>query len=98
MGFRAIERATGVSHNTVINWVREETSILSDVAEPFDGTRHIKTTKLDELDELDEGDLATSQLAENWLSEGNILVPFLTELAALSDVHHYVIVQYVQAY
>lgn len=23
MGFRAIERATGVNHNTIINWVRQ---------------------------------------------------------------------------
>ena len=30
MGFRAIERSTGVSHNTVINWVRQSGIELAD--------------------------------------------------------------------
>ncbi len=29
-GFRAIERQTGVNHNTVINWVKQAASPLSD--------------------------------------------------------------------
>jgi len=28
MGFRGIERATGVNHNTVINWVKQAGSCL----------------------------------------------------------------------
>ena len=30
LGFRAIERVTGVSHNTVINWVRQAVSQIPD--------------------------------------------------------------------
>lgn len=30
MGFRAIERATGVNHNTVINWVRQAATSFPD--------------------------------------------------------------------
>jgi len=33
MGFRAIERATGVNHNTVINWVKEDSGSLPDTLE-----------------------------------------------------------------
>jgi len=33
MGFRAIERATGVNHNTVINWVKQAGSNLPDAPE-----------------------------------------------------------------
>lgn len=30
MGFRAIERVTGVNHNTIINWVRQVGNALPD--------------------------------------------------------------------
>lgn len=30
MGFRAIERVTGVCHNTVINWVKQANQVLPD--------------------------------------------------------------------
>lgn len=30
MGFRAIERVTGVNHNTVINWVKQVATLLPD--------------------------------------------------------------------
>lgn len=33
MGFRAIERCTGVNHNTVINWVRQRGEQLPDAPE-----------------------------------------------------------------
>lgn len=33
MGFRAIERATGVNHNTVINWIKQISSNLPDAPE-----------------------------------------------------------------
>lgn len=33
MGFRAIERITGVSHNTIINWVRQADSVSSNACE-----------------------------------------------------------------
>lgn len=69
MGFRAIERATGVSHNTVINWVREEESMPLDVAEPAEATA------LESLHEPNEEDLLASEEAllalqpvEGWLT------------------------------
>ena len=33
MGFRAIERATGVSHNTVINWVKQSDTGFLDISQ-----------------------------------------------------------------
>lgn len=30
MGFRAIERVTGISHNSVINWVRQVAAAIPD--------------------------------------------------------------------
>jgi hypothetical protein len=30
MGFRAIERVTGVNHNTVINWLKQVATLLPD--------------------------------------------------------------------
>ena len=33
MGFRAIERETGVNHNTIINWVRQATTVSIDTPE-----------------------------------------------------------------
>lgn len=33
MGFRAIERSTGVNHNTVINWVKQSGIELADAPE-----------------------------------------------------------------
>jgi hypothetical protein len=33
LGFRAIERVTGVNHNTVINWVKQLGNTLTDVPE-----------------------------------------------------------------
>jgi len=47
MGFRGIERATGVNHNTVINWVKQagsslpEAPLLSEISE---------VTQVDELE------------------------------------------------
>lgn len=46
MGFRAIERCTGVSHNAVINWVKATGARLSEV-EPVE-----RIPKVGELDEL----------------------------------------------
>ena len=46
MGFRAIERVTGINHNTVINWVRQ-----ADVALP-EPPRSDGITEETELDEL----------------------------------------------
>lgn len=34
IGFRAIERATGISHNTIINWVKQATDEPSETDEP----------------------------------------------------------------
>lgn len=39
MGFRAIERSTGVNHNTVMNWVKQSGSIVSRCARKSDGFR-----------------------------------------------------------
>lgn len=33
MGFRAIERSTGVNHNTVINWVKQSGAAIVDAPE-----------------------------------------------------------------
>ena len=46
-GFRAIERVTGVHHTTVINWVRQTSSLLPDAYEPDE------TPDVGELDELE---------------------------------------------
>jgi hypothetical protein len=47
MGFCAIERATGVNHNTVINWVKQAASNLPDAPEisPIP-----EVTQIDELE------------------------------------------------
>lgn len=45
MGFRAIERVTGVNHNTVINWVRQACFHLPDFPE---------ASEIPEIAELDE--------------------------------------------
>lgn len=44
MGFRGIERVTGVAHTTVINWVKESGEEL-----PEDESREPKLAELDEL-------------------------------------------------
>jgi transposase-like protein len=46
LGFRAIERVTGVNHNTVINWVKQAASVLPDAPEVE------KTPTVAKLDEL----------------------------------------------
>jgi hypothetical protein len=33
IGLRAIERATGISHNTVINWLRQASAVLPEATE-----------------------------------------------------------------
>ncbi len=46
MGFRGIERSTGVCHNTVINWVKQAAATLPDPPE----VKEIPTiAQLDEL-------------------------------------------------
>ena len=47
MGFRAIERATGVNHNTVINWVKQTSSNLPDA--PL-ASEIPEVTQIDELE------------------------------------------------
>jgi len=47
MGFRGIERVTGVHHTTVITWVRQVGEQLPDVYEPE------TTPQVGELDELE---------------------------------------------
>ena len=46
LGFRAIERCTGVNHNTVINWVRQRGERLSDAP---DAEEIPQLAQLDEL-------------------------------------------------
>ena len=47
MGFRAIQRVTGINHNTVINWVKQAGSSLANVPE----TEEIpEVTQVDELE------------------------------------------------
>jgi transposase-like protein len=47
MGFRGIERATGVHHTTVINWVRQVGELLPDAYDPE------TIPQVGELDELE---------------------------------------------
>jgi transposase-like protein len=44
MGFRAIERSTGVGHNTIINWVRKASSQI-----PCENYEIPQTSQIDEL-------------------------------------------------
>lgn len=45
MGFRGIERVTGINHNTIINWVRQASLELSDAP---------TSDEIPEITELDE--------------------------------------------
>lgn len=45
LGFRGIERATGINHNTIINWVRQVGLALPDTPE---------LEEIPEITELDE--------------------------------------------
>jgi hypothetical protein len=47
MGFRGIERVTGVHHTTVITWVRQVGKLLPDAYDPE------TTPQVGELDELE---------------------------------------------
>jgi transposase-like protein len=47
MGFRGIERVTGVHHTTVINWVKQVGELLPDAYDPQ------TTPEVGELDELE---------------------------------------------
>lgn len=47
MGFRGIERVTGVHHTTVINWVKQVGELLPDAYDPE------TTPEVGELDELE---------------------------------------------
>lgn len=47
MGFRAIERVTGVNHNTIINWVKGATKNLATAPE------HQETPEITQVDELE---------------------------------------------
>ncbi len=44
MGFRGIERVTGISHNSVINWVREAAAAI-----PEENYEIPETAQIDEL-------------------------------------------------
>lgn len=92
MGFRAIERATGVSHNTVINWVREEASTLPDA-------EHTETTELEALPELSEEAFYAAQSAETLLNKGTVFITHKLNFLrlAVGSSHHSVIVQCLQA-
>ena len=48
MGFQAIERVTGISHNTVLNWVR-----LAEAQIPNDDYEIPETDQIDELQTLE---------------------------------------------
>lgn len=45
MGFRAIERVTGINHNSVINWVRQAAAAI-----PAENYEIPETAQLDELE------------------------------------------------
>ncbi len=45
MGFRAIERVTGINHNSVLNWVRQAAAAM-----PEENYEIPETAQLDELE------------------------------------------------
>lgn len=45
MGFRAIERVTGINHNSVLNWVRQAAAAVADENYEFP-----ETAQIDELE------------------------------------------------
>jgi hypothetical protein len=45
MGFRAIERVTGINHNSVLNWVRQAAAAI-----PQENYEIPETAQLDELE------------------------------------------------
>jgi hypothetical protein len=45
MGFRGIERVTGINHNSVINWVRQAAEVLPDADYDIP-----ETAQIDELE------------------------------------------------
>ena len=65
LGFRAIERVTGVNHNTVIRWVRKSALSLPNAPEVAE------IPEITEIDELQQRD-CTSCLASQRASRSNI--------------------------
>lgn len=66
MGFRGIERSTGVCHNTVINWVKEASSQI-----PDENYEIPETAQLDELfaELILEDKLLWGQKKQNFLKD-----------------------------
>ncbi len=49
VGFRAIERATGISHNTIINWLKQANTVLPEAPESEENSDTDSTIHLDPL-------------------------------------------------
>ncbi len=63
MGFRAIERVTGISHNTVINWVKQSDMGFLDISQPPE-----KSDANSEESELDQSKKYLAQETSlNWM-------------------------------
>ena len=61
MGFRAIERATGVNHNTVINWVKQVGSALPNAPE---------SSEIPEVAQVDELETFVGKKKQNLAVDG----------------------------
>jgi transposase len=68
VGFREIERLTGISHNTIINWVRQ-TKSTSDKPEFEEATESSETNEISEsLDSSKTQNLVVQQIRFNNLN------------------------------
>ena len=72
MGFRAIERSTGICHNTVINWVTEASSRI-----PDENYEIPETAQLDEL----QTNICDVPRAKLWKSQRLLLAQKKPDLA-----------------
>jgi hypothetical protein len=62
MGFRGIERATGVNHNTVINWVKQAGTNLPDAPE---------ASEIPEVTQIDELETFVGKKKQNLVVDGS---------------------------
>ncbi|XHX79382.1 MAG: hypothetical protein RBJ76_05470 [Stenomitos frigidus ULC029] len=95
MSFRAVEQATGISHNSIINWFKQANLTLSDASETEDGSENdSEKTVLKTLKKLVE---------VKWKSQLYINVNYLLIAAYTSqlkcfaiDLDHDIVVQRLQ--
>ncbi|HEY9628669.1 MAG TPA: hypothetical protein V6C84_15320 [Coleofasciculaceae cyanobacterium] len=98
VGFRAIERATGISHNTVINWVRQERKRLSDVSQSEENSEiSLEDSEFDQPKILEPQNI--NSLLQQRIYELSLLQKCFSKLLSarflksLTSIYHDVIVQ-----